>query len=161
MRRRKTTKITIALLTILALATVLMVGCGNTKPETPSEKDESQAVIVEETETEEVTEVTEPTEIIEPETEEPTEVETEAVEPETEEEVIAIGYAIVIEGHPVVKEFPVAFDYGEKIGALNDGEKVYIIGEAYDEEYQLEYYRIRLENGKKGYVPKNDIRVEE
>lgn len=157
MGRRTTTKITIALLTILALTTVLMVGCGNTKPETPSEKDESQAVIVEETETEEVTEVAEPTEVIEPETEEPTEV----VEPETEEEIIAIGYVQLVEGSIALKEYPLQMEYDGNEEMVHSEDKVGIIEEYYCEEQQNFYYRVCLENGKKGYIQKKYIRLEE
>lgn len=156
-KRKQTTKITIALLTILSL-TLLMVGCGDTEPEAFSGNDEPQAVTeVTNVEAEEPTEVTS----AETETEEPTEVATEAAEPETEEEIIANGYVVLVEGNPIVEEFPSQVDYGEDIEILDSGDKVGIIEEYYNEEEQLSYYRVCLENGKKGYVLKECIQLEE
>lgn len=143
---------------VMIVTTVMSIclfaaGCGNTKPETASEKEESQ-VVVAETETEEVIEGAEPTESTES-------IEPETEEPDSEEEIIATGYVHLVEGSITLKDYPTQMEYNGDEEIVRSGTKVGIIEEYYCEEQQKFYYRVCLENGKKGYISKKYIQLEE
>lgn len=115
---------------------------------------ETTEVIVEETETEEDTQAAETDEIVET-----TEVGTEAVE--TVEEDAIIGYIVTTSESIDVYTWASLTETGRIVGEVVNGDSVEIIGEVYNDVDEKDFYNIKLEDGKTGYVLKEVVQLAE
>lgn len=140
-------------LTILAntalVITLFMSGCGNTTEDASVDNQDTQ-VITEITGTEIETEIV-------ADTEERTEVAVEEEKETEEDDVIAIGFS---KGQFSVVNQPSEIEY-IFIGEIQEGDKVKIIGEFYNEDEQVDFYKIRFGDGEEGYIEKKCIQLEE
>lgn len=127
-----------------------MVGYGDSNPGDSADQDISSEVteaLVEEKGTEKIAESVEDTE-----------VDTE--EADTEEDAV-IGYIVTSSEFIDVYTWPSLTETGYIVDEVTNGTPIAIIGEVYNETAEKDFYNTKLENGKTGYVLKENVQLAE
>lgn len=81
--------------------------------------------------------------------------EVDAEEADTEEDAV-IGYIVTSSEFIDVYTWPSLTETGYIVDEVTNGTPIAIIGEVYNETAEKDFYNIKLENGKTGYVLKEN-----